>query len=52
LRTPGSVTIHGYLPVVFMCLGSAVLMWFVSFVTPSPSKVTIEKYFPTRPVTA
>jgi len=52
LRTTGSVTMYGYLPVVFMCLGSAFLIWIVSLLTPAPSKTTIEKYFPTGPVTA
>jgi len=46
LRTPGSVTIHGYLPVVPMVLGSALLMFLVSLVTPPPSRKTIERYFP------
>jgi hypothetical protein len=46
LRTTGSVTVYGYLPVVFMCAGSALLIWLVSLVTPPPSRATIEKYFP------
>jgi SSS family solute:Na+ symporter len=46
LRTPGSVTMFGYLPVLFMCVGSAGLMWLVSLLTPAPSRATIEKYFP------
>jgi SSS family solute:Na+ symporter len=45
LRTTGSVTVHGYLPVVFMCAGSALLMWAVSLLTPPPSRATLEKYF-------
>ncbi len=52
LRTTGSVTIYGYLPVVLMCLGSALLMWVVSLLTPAASKPTIEKYFPTRTIAA
>jgi len=52
LRTTGSVTMYGYLPVVFMCVGSALLIWAVSLLTPTPSKTTIEKYFPTKPITA
>jgi SSS family solute:Na+ symporter len=52
LRTTGSVTIHGYLPVMFMCLGSAVVMGIVSLLTPPPSRATIEKYFPTKTVSA
>ena len=46
LRTTGSVTMYGYLPVVFMCLGSVLLICVVSLVTPLPAKSTIEKYFP------
>lgn len=46
LRTPGSVTLYGYLPVVFMCAGSTLLVWLVSLLTPPPSRATIEKYFP------
>jgi SSS family solute:Na+ symporter len=48
LRTTGSVTVHGYLPVVFMCAGSALLVWAVSLLTPPPSRATLEKYFPER----
>ena len=48
LRTPGNVTIYGYLPVMPMCIGSAVVMFFVSLLTPPPSKATIDKYFPPR----
>lgn len=46
VRTPGNITIHGYLPVVFMVLGSALLMVIVSLLTPPPSAATINKYFP------
>ena len=46
LRTTSSVTMYGYLPVVFMCLGSVLLICVVSLVTPLPGKSTIEKYFP------
>jgi SSS family solute:Na+ symporter len=46
LRGTGSVTMFGYLPVLFMCVGSAGLMWLVSLLTPAPSQATIEKYFP------
>lgn len=48
LRTPGNVTIYGYLPVMFMVLGSAVVMVVVSLLTRPPSAATIEKYFPAR----
>jgi hypothetical protein len=37
----------GYLSVLPMCVGSAVLMAVVSLLTPPPSKATVEKYFPT-----
>jgi len=46
LRTTGGVTMFGYLPVVFMCIGSALLMWGVSVLTPPPARATLEKYFP------
>lgn len=48
LRTPGSVTMYGYLPVMVMCLGSAGLIWVVSLLTPGPTAKTIEKYFPSK----
>jgi Na+/proline symporter len=48
LRTPGNVTIYGYLPVMFMVLGSALLMWIGSLLTPPPTAQTIERYFPKR----
>ncbi|MBI5384703.1 MAG: sodium:solute symporter family protein [Verrucomicrobia bacterium] len=48
LRTPGSVTIYGYLPVMFICLGSVALMAVVSLLTRPPSTETIEKYFPAQ----
>ena len=46
LRTPMNVTIFGYMPVMFMCLGSAFWMALVSLLTPAPSRPTIEKFFP------
>jgi len=46
LRTPGSLTMFGYLPVMFMVFGSAFWMWLVSVLTPPPSRATLEKYFP------
>lgn len=51
LRTPGNVTIYGYLPVMPMCIGSALIMFFVSLVTPPPSAATLEKYFPSKKAT-
>lgn len=46
LRSPQQVTIFGFLPVVPMVLGSALLMILVSLLTAPPSRETIEKYFP------
>ncbi len=48
LRSKGGVLIYGYLPVMPMCIGAALLMWLVSLVTPPPSQATIEKYFPKK----
>ena len=47
-RSTANVTIYGFLPVVPMVLGSAVVMVLFSLLTPAPSRATIEKYFPTR----
>ena len=44
-RTAGNVTIYGYLPVMFMCLGSGIIMIVVSLLTPPPSQATLDKYF-------
>lgn len=46
LRTPMNVTLHGYMPVMFMCLGSAFWMVVVSLVTRPPRPATLAKYFP------
>jgi SSS family solute:Na+ symporter len=51
LRSPGNVLVHGFLPVVPMCLGSALLMLIGSLLTPPPSAATIEKFFPSKPET-
>jgi SSS family solute:Na+ symporter len=48
LRSPTTVTVYGYLPVVPMILGSALWMILVSLLTRPPSRETIEKYFPTE----
>jgi SSS family solute:Na+ symporter len=45
LRTPGNVTVYGYLPVMPMCIGSALFMIVVSLLTRPPSKGTLERYF-------
>jgi SSS family solute:Na+ symporter len=47
-RSIANVTIYGFLPVVPMVCGSALLMVLVSLVTPPPSQATIEKYFPSK----
>jgi SSS family solute:Na+ symporter len=49
LRTPGGVTMFGFLPVMFLCLVSAALMGAVSLLTRPPSRATLEKYFPNQP---
>ena len=46
VRTPGNVTVYGFLPVMPMCLGSALLMVIVSLLTQPPSQATLDKYFP------
>jgi SSS family solute:Na+ symporter len=45
LRSPTTVTIYGYLPVVPMVLGSAFWMILVSLLTRPPSQATIDRYF-------
>jgi SSS family solute:Na+ symporter len=45
LRSQATVTIYGYLPVVPMTIGSALLMILVSLLTRPPSRATIDKYF-------
>jgi SSS family solute:Na+ symporter len=48
LRTRSGITIFGFMPVMFMCLGSAAWMILVSLLTRPPSAATIDKYFPPR----
>jgi solute:Na+ symporter, SSS family len=48
LRSPTTVTVYGYLPVMPMVLISAFLMVVVSLLTPPPSQKTIDKYFPPK----
>jgi hypothetical protein len=45
-RSSTNVLVHGYLPVLPMCLGSALWMIVVSLLTPPPNRATIERYFP------
>jgi SSS family solute:Na+ symporter len=49
LRTPGNVTLFGYLPVVPMVAGSLVLMVLVSLLTRPPSRATLQRYFNYEP---
>ncbi len=44
-RTPGGTAVFGFMPVVPMVIGSALLMFLVSLVTRKPQAATIEKYF-------
>ena len=48
LRSPGNVLVYGYLPVLPMVLGSALLMVVGSLLTRRPSAATLEKFFPSR----
>ena len=48
MRSATQVTVFGYLPVVPMVLGSAILMILFSLATKPPSKETVEKYFPSK----
>lgn len=47
-RTIANVTVYGFLPVVPMVFGSALLMILVSLITRPPSQATIERYFPAQ----
>lgn len=47
-RSTANVTFYGFLPVVPMVLGSAILMIIFSLITRPPSRETIEKYFPSK----
>ena len=44
-RTPGGTAVFGFMPVVPMVLGSALLMFLVSLMTRKPQAATIERYF-------
>ncbi|MGH9902882.1 MAG: sodium:solute symporter family transporter, partial [Pyrinomonadaceae bacterium] len=45
-RTPGGTAVFGFMPVVPMVVGSALLMFVVSRLTRKPGAVTLAKYFP------
>jgi len=47
-RSTANVMLYGFLPVVPMVFGSAVLMVLISLATRPPSRSTIEKYFSTQ----
>jgi SSS family solute:Na+ symporter len=44
-RTPGGTTVFGFMPVVPMVLGSALLMFVVSKFTRKPEAATLQRYF-------
>ncbi|MCA1612895.1 MAG: sodium:solute symporter family protein [Acidobacteria bacterium] len=44
-RTPGGTAVFGFMPVVPMVIGSALLMILVSLATRKPAEATIRKYF-------
>lgn len=46
LRTTGSVTMFGFMPVLFMVLGSAACMIAGSWLARPPGAATLAKYFP------
>jgi SSS family solute:Na+ symporter len=48
-RTPGGTSVLGFMPVVPMVLGSALLMFIVSKLTPKPGAATLRRYFPDAP---
>ena len=45
-RTPGGTAILGYMPVLPMLIGSSLLMFVVSRLTPRPAAATLRRYFP------
>jgi len=45
LTSGGSLVFMGFHPVVPILVGSALLVWLVSLVTPAPSQKTIDRYF-------
>ncbi len=48
LRSPSTVLVFGYLPVLPMVLGSALFMVVGSLLTQPPGRATLERYFPTQ----
>ena len=45
-RTPGGTAVLGYMPVLPMLIGSSLLMFVVSRLTPGPGADTLRRYFP------
>ena len=45
-RTPGGTAVLGYMPVLPMLIGSSLLMYVVSRLTPGPGAATLRRYFP------
>jgi SSS family solute:Na+ symporter len=45
-RTPGGTAVLGYMPVLPMLIGSSLLMFVVSRLTPGPGAATLRRYFP------
>ena len=45
-RTPGGTAVLGYMPVLPMLIGSSLLMFVVSRLTPGPGAATVRRYFP------
>ncbi len=45
-RTPGGTAVLGYMPVLPMLVGSSLLMFVVSRLTPGPAAATLRRYFP------
>ena len=45
-RTPGGTDVLGYMPVLPMLIGSSLLMFVVSRLTPGPGAETLRRYFP------
>jgi SSS family solute:Na+ symporter len=44
-RTAGGTSVFGFMPVVPMVIGSVLLMWVVSALTPKPAAATMTRYF-------
>jgi hypothetical protein len=47
-RAAAGLLVFNMLPVVTLTIGSALLMWLVSSLTPRPGEATLGRYFPAR----